>query len=379
MASNRTISTNIPSYYGTIFIVISRLTCLAYIVLAGFTFPEVQKLLSSDYKIEGETYYVPIAVCEPGALNIDPDDITYDVNNIDGCRTMNRVVTANAASLLMSAFATFMYIIIDIFSRCHVGPFNHSSVSGMGLFLLFIVFQSASSTWALAEESDFWSDYMSSQWEDLGLYETYGVTRVHTYCNETLLWFTGGVGAFACVLVLFESLSNLCCTVGPQTSDDEDDEEKLLGAEDSGMPEGAFDDVETGKYLDETPSAKEEHHAMSTMGDHDVVEVEATILPSEKIDVTAEKEEEVVEKKNEDMQKPEENEDTNVTPSKSENENEEQTKENEVKQDAPTNEDAAVEKESVKKTETNATADATVADKPEKKVKKSKRGKKQKS
>lgn len=247
--SSSTINTSIPSYYGTIFIVFSRLICIAYIILAGFTFPEIQKLHNTEYTIFGGTYLVPIAICEPGALRIEKETtIFYDINEIKGCRTMDVLINSCAASLILSGLAVLIYVFIDLLSRCHHGPFiNRSSVSGMGIFLLFIVFQASSTTWALAEESDFWSDYMSRYWKEQGLDKDYpGVDRVHTYCNETLLWATGIVGACACSFVFLEAMSNMCC--GNSRSTEEQPEEDEIKPQDPNWPDI---DIETGKQTNE--------------------------------------------------------------------------------------------------------------------------------
>ncbi|CAB9515686.1 expressed unknown protein [Seminavis robusta] len=256
------ISTRIPRWSGTIFILFSRAACITYVILAGFTFPEIQKLHKTQFTIIGETYHVPIAICEPGALSIGDTTIFQDVAEIAGCRTMDVLINSCASSLILSAVAVLIYVVIDLLSRCHHGM-DRGSVSGMGIFLLFIVFQASSTTWALAEESDFWSDYMSRFWKEQGFQEDYPiVTRVHTYGNEMLLWSTGSVGAAACILIFFESMANLCCSVSEPDPDDGDEDEagKVEPPNVEEEPNKVADDpkfpdidIETGKKQ-ETPT-----------------------------------------------------------------------------------------------------------------------------
>eukprot|EP00542_Grammatophora_oceanica_P019856 CAMPEP_0194047458 /NCGR_PEP_ID=MMETSP0009_2-20130614/24804_1 /TAXON_ID=210454 /ORGANISM="Grammatophora oceanica, Strain CCMP 410" /LENGTH=177 /DNA_ID=CAMNT_0038693089 /DNA_START=293 /DNA_END=826 /DNA_ORIENTATION=+ len=136
---------------------------------------------------------------------------------------MEWIVNASAMSLVLSGAAVLVFMVVDLLSRFGKGPFNRSTSGGMGLFLLFIMFQAIVCTWALAEECRYWSNYTKDYLKTLDLDD--GIDTVTTHANEYILWTAGLVGVVTCFLIVVEALVNICCS--PKKKEEDFDETEL--------------------------------------------------------------------------------------------------------------------------------------------------------
>lgn len=115
--------------------------------------------------------------------------------------------------------ATVFFFVFGLMAKCHKGPFNQSSVLGMGLFLIFILVQTAAATWALAKEADSWKNYFQTL---LQSDPSYGINQVSVYGSAIMLQATGGVAIGAAACLLLDSVVSACC--GAKIRKEKDDE-----------------------------------------------------------------------------------------------------------------------------------------------------------
>jgi len=144
---------------------------------------------------------------------------------VSNCHTLQFLVQAVVLSLIFGMAAMVVFFLFDLLSSRKIGPLGKSSVLGMGLFLIFILVQSAICTWALARESHFWSSYYSNLYQELGYNDAYGVSTVKTYGNTTLLFAAGAVAVFASFLLFVEAIVKVCW----KDVSDDDSEELVSG------------------------------------------------------------------------------------------------------------------------------------------------------
>jgi hypothetical protein len=104
--------------------------------------------------------------------------------------------------------AVVIFVVFGILADYKLGPFNKSSVLGMGLFLIFILTQSAICMWSLVSSTQYWENYYESRFlSDPSL----GITDVKVYGSTTLLMATGGMAVGASAVSLLDCWSRLCC------------------------------------------------------------------------------------------------------------------------------------------------------------------------
>lgn len=190
----------------------NRTLWLAYIVLAFYSFPDSQKLLDDGYSRDGDKLYIPLVLCQPNSIDVEGDTVTIDASEGTNCHNLDYLVNSAGTSLIFSGVAFLLFLLVDSLSRCKKGPLNRSTAAGMGLFLIFILIQTAVSAWALAAECKFWTDYFEKLYEAAGYGETYGISEVSTYGNQTLLFTTGIIGIVSAFFLLLDACISIRTT-----------------------------------------------------------------------------------------------------------------------------------------------------------------------
>ena len=256
-----------PSVGGALYsglCVIVRLVCLAYIGLCCWGFVEARKLLSGTYELKGDKLFIPLEVCRPSSISIDGNsNIVVDPNDSGSCSKMEYLVNACAMSMLFSAAAVLIYVIVDGMLRLGKGPFRKSTIAGMGLFLLFILLQTAVCVWALWSQARFWVDYFNDVYDALGDGNDYGVKTVQTHANITVLLLVGLLAVVTAAAVLLDAVMALMVLGRPDRSEDAANQaavakqmESLNSDTDNDAPYASGSEHQLGQGLDQPPSQK---------------------------------------------------------------------------------------------------------------------------
>jgi len=151
--------------------IFTRIVITGYAVLASFTFLEALDLATSDsyhYDSDSGIVYVPLFLCAPPS--IENNEISFDNSN---CRHLDYFICSAC-----STFACVFFVIMDIFARYKKGPFNMSTVAGMGLYLTIILVQAGFSTGALVEQNIYYINYLDDKSEFDVNVESYANTKV---------------------------------------------------------------------------------------------------------------------------------------------------------------------------------------------------------
>lgn len=200
---------------GSLLRFLSWLFYVGFIVISGFAVDETRQLLNDQYHQIGNVLYIPLLICRPDNIEVDGESIAFDANE-DSCRNMKYLVNACALSLIFSMAATFTFMVFDILAFFNKGPFKKTkSVLGMGLFLIFILVQTAVCIWSVASEAQYWTNYFTEMIGDLGLD---GVKTISTYGNFKIMYAAGVFTLANSGLLLVTALIGLCCV---KDTDDE--------------------------------------------------------------------------------------------------------------------------------------------------------------
>jgi hypothetical protein len=120
----------------------------------------------------------------------------------------NSIIWTVIISLVFSMAAVAIFVLFGILADYKLGPFNKSAVLGMGLFLIFILTQSAICVWSLVSSTQYWVNYYESRFQsDPAL----GISDVKVYGSINLLMVTGGLAVGAAAFALLDCWSRLCC------------------------------------------------------------------------------------------------------------------------------------------------------------------------
>jgi hypothetical protein len=120
----------------------------------------------------------------------------------------NSIVWTVIFSLCFSMAAVAIFVLFGTLADYKLGPFNKSSVLGMGLFLIFILTQSAICVWSLVSSTQYWVNFYESRFQsDPSL----GFTDVKVYGSIPLLMATGGLAVGAAAFALTDCWARLCC------------------------------------------------------------------------------------------------------------------------------------------------------------------------
>lgn len=188
------------------FLAITRVLCLGYVVMAGFGFIEARQLLSGTYELRGSTLYIPLEICQPSSISVDGNTISTDATDVGRCQTLDYLVNACAISLVFSAVAVLIYMVVDGLLRIGRGPFGKATVAGMGLFLLFILIQTTVCIYALWSQARFWTDYFNDVYDALDSANNYGIDNVTTHGNSLILLVVGILAVVVAGAVLIDSI-----------------------------------------------------------------------------------------------------------------------------------------------------------------------------
>jgi len=234
--------------FNRILVAFTRFVGLGFVVVAGYSIPEALKLLGDSYEQSGSTLFVPLLICEPvrifsasfsdrcshntyphlltlacfavlsqSEIQIEGSTLVFnstEVSDAGSCHNLQYLVQLVISSLALSIAAMVVFFIFDFFASRKIGPFGKSSVLGMGLFLIFILVQSAICTYALASECLFWTKYFTQIYSASGYDDAYGINSIRTYGNSTLLFATGGIAVLASFLLLLEAVAKACLKEG---------------------------------------------------------------------------------------------------------------------------------------------------------------------
>lgn len=193
----------------TLFSVITRIVCIGFLVVAGFTIPQAWQLNDSEYHMGGDngrTVYVPIEICDKQSISVDGSAIIFP-GNMNGCHTLEYLINACVASLIFACAAMLLFVLFDTLARCNKGPVAHSSVLGMSLFLTFILVQSAACCYALYKECKYWEDYFLAQYKALGSNQ---VDEVKTYGDKLYFFVACMLALGTALLLLIDTLLSFC-------------------------------------------------------------------------------------------------------------------------------------------------------------------------
>jgi hypothetical protein len=176
--------------------------------------------LNGNYVSLGSEIAVEV---DEGVDDVDPtiENVTTDVissnatsrflhtNEVHArdCHTLDFLVNACAMSFVFSIGAIVIFFLADILIRRGIGV--PGAVVGMGLFLIFILLQTAVCTWALVSESSYWTEYFEDILDDS--FAEYGIDSVETYGNTWMLMATGTAALACSVLLILEAFVSFCC------------------------------------------------------------------------------------------------------------------------------------------------------------------------
>jgi hypothetical protein len=94
---------------------LARLVYFGFAFVAVIALPETAKLLNGDSLYVGneKTLYIPLIVCTPTDIDVSGTIISFDAANYESCFSLDFLVTACAASLLLGAIAIAVFLLID--------------------------------------------------------------------------------------------------------------------------------------------------------------------------------------------------------------------------------------------------------------------------
>ena len=207
---------------------IPRLACIGFLVVAALTIPEAWNLIQDEtfaYTQEGSTAWVPLQTCfaldytSTGNTNLDETNTN--------CHSLEYFINASVASMFFTGVAILLFIVFDIMSRYCTGPISRASVSGMSLFLAFLLIQTAACTYAIYNECQYWVSFYEQQFAALGRND---VEEVRTYANKFLFFLTS-IMALACAgLLLIDSVVGFCVGPTPKGNKTANEEEYVAPA-----------------------------------------------------------------------------------------------------------------------------------------------------
>lgn len=221
-------------------LVVARLIALGTAAVSGYAILQVQDLLQDEASLDGGTLTMPVLLCMPAELQIPGVNGTtslldvIDENDDYECRSLRYMAQASMCALGLAALAALFYVLIDAAVRAGLGPFNRSSILGMALFSVFILFQAGYSTGAILQESRHWQDYYddllaaqqaqakaaaeanpnstSTTWTVTAQDgSTVEITEIDVYGDEFILTLAIGALFLTTLLMLMEVLTSLCC------------------------------------------------------------------------------------------------------------------------------------------------------------------------
>jgi hypothetical protein len=188
--------------------VITRLACIGFVVVAGFTIPEAWNLLKETEQVatlEDNIVYIPIEIC------FGTETIT------DNCHSLRFFINACVASMFFAGFAILLFFLFDCMSRFCKGPITRPSVIGMCLFLTFILVQTAACNYALYKECMYWEEYFMKYYTEI---ESVDVKDVRTYGNKFFFLLTGIAALSSAGLLFLESVVAFCSGDTTRRNDD---------------------------------------------------------------------------------------------------------------------------------------------------------------
>jgi len=192
----------------------ARVLCLAYFLVACITFPQARRFLSDKGKIDDGIYYMPLIICDFETVEQTGTTISFDTDSIEGCTTLDLLVNAAAASLIVSAVAVFVYLAADIllrYGKLQNSWVKKSTLMGFAIFLIFILIQAAISSWALAAQAKRFIDYTDALFTKLDYFEIYDIDEVKSHGNPNWLWTAGAASILAATGVFVDSLVTVLC------------------------------------------------------------------------------------------------------------------------------------------------------------------------
>jgi len=189
--------------------------CATFAVIAAFSIPEVRLLVAENYQQDGDTMYIPLNICMPNdvVLNGKTVDLSAGNETVD-CHSLDFLINACAMSFCFSIAAIVVFFMAHMLARRGIG--STAAVGGMGLFLVFILLQTAVCTWALTSESNYWIRYFEEVLNDH--FPEMGITHVDTHGNSRLLMATGVAAVASSFFLVLEALMGWCCSGSAATS-----------------------------------------------------------------------------------------------------------------------------------------------------------------
>ena len=225
---------------------LARLIALGTAAVSGYAILQVRDLLQDESSLDGNTLSMPVLLCMPGELQIPGvNGTTSFVDNDEyACRSLRFMAQAAMCALGLAALAALFFVVIDAMARASIGPFNRSSVLGMALFSVFILFQAAYSTGAIVQEVRHWQDYyddflVSQQAQAAAAAEadanitttgwtvqasngeTVEITEIDVHGDEFILILAVGGLFLTTLLMLMEVLTSILCCGGGSARADE--------------------------------------------------------------------------------------------------------------------------------------------------------------
>lgn len=191
---------------GLVAVIVSRVVLVGFAVMAALSIPEARQLLNESYTRDEDTLFIPMKLCNPTGISLDGETITLDAEAGNDCRTLDFLTNACAMSFLFSIMAVGIFVISDCFVRRGMG--SSGTVAGMGMFLIFILLQTAVCTWALVAETRFWVEYFNTILEEH--FQEFGIENVSTHGNSLMLIATGAAAMLSAALLVAEACLSLC-------------------------------------------------------------------------------------------------------------------------------------------------------------------------
>lgn len=132
--------------------------------------------------------------------------LTYDYSDgVVECITLNLLVNACACSIVVSIMAAIAYVGVDGYVRFKNTRKHRGMVTGMGIFLCFILMQTAFSTGALSRQSHFYQKLYNDIF-DASSYDY----KARMHGSLGILWTTTVAAFIACVTAGVESIFKFC-------------------------------------------------------------------------------------------------------------------------------------------------------------------------
>ncbi len=226
---------------------IPRLACIGFVVMAALTIPEAWNLIQDEtfaYTQEETTVWVPLQTCFALDYTSTGNPNLGDAVANTNCHTLKYFINASVASMFFTGIAILLFLLFDIMSRYCAGPISRASVSGMSLFLAFLLIQTAACTYAIYNECLYWVSFYEEQFAALGRND---VEEIRTYANKFFFFLTS-IMAVACAgLLLIDSVVGFC--VGPTAKrNNKANEEEYVAPTATGTGTVAADSHDTMEY-----------------------------------------------------------------------------------------------------------------------------------